>query len=121
MSPYETNAADTAPSAVLRRDCPQCNSKYTDAISLSHGSEEWPMVQCRICDFIYLTRAPRYEELSTTRAWEKTSIIENFLTQVPVKHEVAEGPTVFNALKIEIDDKTRKAVSALPIQRYLEE
>ena len=77
MSPYEIEAADTAPSAVLSRDCPQCSSKYTDAISLQHGSEEWPMVRCRGCDFIYLTRAPRYEELSTNLAWEKTSIIED--------------------------------------------
>lgn len=51
---------------------------------------------------------------------EKTSIIKQFLTQVPVKHEVADGDTVFNALKIEVDDKTRKAVRVEQIQRYLE-
>ena len=51
---------------------------------------------------------------------EKTSIIKNFLTQVPIKHEVADGETVFNALKIEIDENTRKAVSVEQIQKYLE-
>lgn len=33
---------------------------------------------------------------------KKEEIIENFLTQMPVKHTVAEGPTVFNAVLIEI-------------------
>lgn len=51
---------------------------------------------------------------------EKKAIIENFLTQVPVKHEVAGGDTVFNALKIEIDDKTGKALSVEQIQKTLE-
>ena len=52
---------------------------------------------------------------------EKQCIIENFLTQVPVKHEVADGPTVFNALKIEVDDSTQKAIAVTRIQRYLDE
>jgi 2',3'-cyclic-nucleotide 2'-phosphodiesterase len=51
---------------------------------------------------------------------EKESIIQHFLTQLPVTHEVASGPTVFNAVKIEIDDKTRKAVSIIHLQQYLD-
>lgn len=51
---------------------------------------------------------------------EKKSIIQNFITQVPVKHEVADGDTVFNAIKIEVDDNTKKAISVEQIQRYLE-
>ncbi len=51
---------------------------------------------------------------------EKESIIRNFLTQVPVKHEVAHGETVFNAIKIEVDPHTRKAVSMEQIQKYVE-
>lgn len=47
---------------------------------------------------------------------EKAAIISHFLTQLPVKHEVASGPTIFNAVKIEIDDKTRLATEILPIQ-----
>jgi metallophosphoesterase (TIGR00282 family) len=50
---------------------------------------------------------------------EKKSIIQNFITQVPIKHEVAEGDTVFNALKIEVDDQTQKAVRLEQIQRYI--
>lgn len=52
---------------------------------------------------------------------EKEGIIQNFLTQVPHKHEVAGGDTVFNAIKIEVDPKTRKAVSVEQIQKYLED
>ncbi len=51
---------------------------------------------------------------------EKKGIIEHFLTQMPVKHEVASGPTVFNALFIEIDDTTRKAVKVQRIQRSVD-
>jgi hypothetical protein len=52
---------------------------------------------------------------------EKTGIIRNFLTQVPRKHEVAGGDTVFNAIKIEVDEKTGKAVSVEQVQEYLED
>ncbi len=51
---------------------------------------------------------------------EKGAILEHFLTQLPMKIEVAPGPTVFNAIKIEIDDKTRLATDVLPIQQYLD-
>lgn len=51
---------------------------------------------------------------------EKESIIKNFLTQVPVKHEVADGDTIFNAILIEIDDQTKKAISVEQIQRQVE-
>ncbi len=51
---------------------------------------------------------------------EKTSIIKNFLTQVPIKHEVADGETVFNALKIEVDEQSGHASAVEQIQTYLE-
>ena len=51
---------------------------------------------------------------------EKTAVIKNFITQVPQKHEIAEGETVFNAIKIEVDDTTKKAISVEQIQRYIE-
>jgi hypothetical protein len=51
---------------------------------------------------------------------DKKAIIENFLTQVPVKHEVAAGPTVFNAIKVEIDDNSGRATEVLRVQEYLE-
>lgn len=51
---------------------------------------------------------------------EKEPIIEHFLTQMPVKHEVAHGPVVFNAVKIEVDDSTKQATKIERIQEYLE-
>lgn len=53
---------------------------------------------------------------------EKHSIIKNFLTQVPIKHEVADGDTVFNAIKIETYDtpkseKNNKNIQARSVQQ----
>ena len=50
---------------------------------------------------------------------DKKEIIENFLTQMPVKHQVAEGPAVFNALLVEISDDTGLAIRVERIQKYL--
>ncbi len=52
---------------------------------------------------------------------ETESIIENFLTQIPIKHEVAGGPTVFNATIVEIDENTRLATKIQRVQEYLPE
>lgn len=46
----------------------------------------------------------------------KEEIVENFLTQMPVRHRVAEGPTVFNALLTETDPKTGLARKVERIQ-----
>lgn len=51
---------------------------------------------------------------------EKESIIQHFLTQLPVKHDVAKGPTVFNAVRIGINEDTRKATSITHLQQYLD-
>jgi metallophosphoesterase (TIGR00282 family) len=50
---------------------------------------------------------------------EKKAIIDHFLTQLPMKLDVAGGPCVFNAVKIEIDDKTKLATEILPIQEIV--
>ena len=49
---------------------------------------------------------------------DKKNIIEHFLTQMPVKHEVATGPTVFNAALIEVDDNG-KAKKISRVQEYI--
>ncbi|MGL5831397.1 MAG: TIGR00282 family metallophosphoesterase [Candidatus Altimarinota bacterium] len=50
---------------------------------------------------------------------KKEEIIENFLTQMPVKHTVAEGPTVFNSVLVELDENGL-AKKIERIQRYLQ-
>jgi 2',3'-cyclic-nucleotide 2'-phosphodiesterase len=42
---------------------------------------------------------------------KKEIIIEKFLTAVPISHKVARGDSLFNAVEIEIDIETKKAVS----------
>lgn len=49
----------------------------------------------------------------------KKEIIEGFLTQMPVKHQVAEGPTVFNSLLIDIEETTGLPSKIERIQKYL--
>ena len=58
--------------------------------------------------------------LNSVIGLEKEGIIKHFLTQMPVKHEVAGGKTVFNALKITVDEKTKKALSVEQIQDFVE-
>lgn len=47
---------------------------------------------------------------------DQKSIIEGFVTQRPVKHEVAEGKAYFNALMVETDDKSGLALKVERIQ-----
>jgi len=50
---------------------------------------------------------------------KKEIIIHSFLTQLPVKHEVEEeGTMVFNAVFIELDEKTRKALNVEYVQYF---
>ncbi|TCS76675.1 TIGR00282 family metallophosphoesterase [Pectinatus cerevisiiphilus] len=42
---------------------------------------------------------------------EKEAVIERFKTCRPVRFEPAEGPVVFSALTVKVDDKTNKAVN----------
>ena len=51
---------------------------------------------------------------------DKQLVIDHFITQMPLKIEVASGPCVFNSVKIEIDLKTKLAKSILPIQRIID-
>ena len=51
---------------------------------------------------------------------DKELVIEHFLIQMPLKIEVAGGPKVFQALEIEIDDDSRKAVGLEFIQKTID-
>lgn len=63
-------------SRVVERTCPYCSASAENSSLLPYGNDEWPMVECRQCNFVYLKRAPVYERLSDEFAWEKTSEIE---------------------------------------------
>src|SRR3546814_389950 len=75
----------------IGRDCPLCGDGSGDVERLPYGSRDWPMVKCPDCEFVYLDRAPGYEALSTTLAWERTSKIEDQrrLTERPVSKRLS--------------------------------
>lgn len=49
---------------------------------------------------------------------KKEIIINNFLTQMPARFEVAGGMIQLNAVVLEIDEKTGKTLQITPIQRF---
>lgn len=49
---------------------------------------------------------------------KKEIIINNFITQMPVRFEVATGPIQINAVVIDVDEKTGKANQIITIQRF---
>lgn len=49
---------------------------------------------------------------------KKEIILNNFLTQMPVRFEVASGINQFNAVVLDIDEKTGRARRIVPIQRF---
>ncbi|MGC7872469.1 TIGR00282 family metallophosphoesterase [Desulfosporosinus sp. SYSU MS00001] len=51
---------------------------------------------------------------------KKEIIINRFLTQLPAKFELATGPIQINAVVIDIDEKSGKALKIEAVQRYYE-
>lgn len=50
---------------------------------------------------------------------KKEIIIEKFLTQMPLSHKVANGASILNAVVLEIDTKTKKAVKIKRISKSI--
>jgi 2-polyprenyl-3-methyl-5-hydroxy-6-metoxy-1,4-benzoquinol methylase len=72
---------------VVSRNCPFCSSSAENAKLLPYGNNDWPMLECNRCHFVYLKYAPVYERLSEEFAWEKTSETERLVREErePVK------------------------------------
>jgi metallophosphoesterase (TIGR00282 family) len=51
---------------------------------------------------------------------KKEIVINNFLTQMPARFEVAGGTIQINAVVLDIDEKTGKTRQVTPIQRFLD-
>ncbi|MDA8227895.1 MAG: TIGR00282 family metallophosphoesterase [Desulfitobacterium hafniense] len=49
---------------------------------------------------------------------KKEVIINKFITQMPVKFELASGPIQLNGVVLEVDEKTGKCQSIIPIQKF---
>ena len=61
---------------VQGRDCPLCGADNHAAEPLSYSLDVWDMLACGDCGFVYLDKAPVYEELTENIAWEKTFEME---------------------------------------------
>ncbi len=49
---------------------------------------------------------------------KKEIVLNNFLTQMPVRHEVANGISQLNAVVLDIDEKTGQARGIIPVQKF---
>lgn len=61
---------DVGPIRVMRRLCPQCGTD-NDGVAPAHHRDPWNVLSCTGCGFVYLDRAPVYDELFETMAWRK--------------------------------------------------
>lgn len=52
---------------------------------------------------------------------EVSTVLQKFLTLMPVRFEPAEGDTIFNAIDLEVDEKTGRALSIKRIQEFVRE
>lgn len=59
----------------------------------------------------YITDIGMSGPIDSVLGVKKEIIIEKFLTQMPLSHKVATGDAILNAVEIEIDSETKKAVS----------
>ncbi len=69
----------------------------------------------------YLTDSGMTGPYDSVIGVRKEIILEMFLTQMPVRHEVASGDTQFHSVLIEVDNKTGKATGIFRIRRDLKD
>ncbi|WP_041445355.1 TIGR00282 family metallophosphoesterase [Syntrophobotulus glycolicus] len=66
----------------------------------------------------YITDAGMTGPRNSVLGVKKEIIINNFLTQMPARFDVADGAVQINGVFLEIDSQTGKAKKILPLQRY---
>lgn len=76
------------------RRCPQCDGDEFHVLP-DYSSEEWIVVSCAPCGFVYLSNPPKYDSLVDDFAWEKTRDAE-------VKHRRKSRP-----IRKWLDERTR--------------
>lgn len=67
----------------------------------------------------YITDAGMTGPADSVLGVKKEIIIEKFLTQLPKSHKVASGEMIFNAVVIEIDKKTNRAIHIKRISKII--
>lgn len=66
----------------------------------------------------YITDVGMVGVIDSVIGVEKEPIIEGFLTQMPFKYEIADGPCVLAGVLIEVDEKTKKATEIKQIIKH---
>ena len=61
---------------VVERPCPACGDSASARPERTDTPQEWPLVRCGDCGFVYLSRGPNYNALFLTMAWGKTTQVE---------------------------------------------
>jgi SAM-dependent methyltransferase len=76
---------------IVTRQCPLCDADDGRAIP-GYGEGVWQVAACRACGFVYLPRAPDYEALFSTMAWEKTTVaeVERRAELRPISHRLSK-------------------------------
>lgn len=67
----------------------------------------------------YITDVGMAGPMDSVLGVKKEIIIEKFLTQLPKSHKVASGEMILNAVVIEIDKETRKAVKIKRLSKFI--
>src|SRR5690349_11167944 len=57
-----------------KRDCPQCGAPADKARPLPYGTAAFRVVECTVCDQVFLDRLPPQQEFADERAWEVSSV-----------------------------------------------
>lgn len=57
----------------MHRCCPLCRHDNDATARNAYSSDAWPLKTCAGCGFVYIEKAPVYDELFEEHAWEKSS------------------------------------------------
>jgi SAM-dependent methyltransferase len=60
--------------SIDKRDCPLCGAAPSRARPLQYGTPDFRVVQCEVCDLVFLDRLPPQHEFEDARAWEVSSV-----------------------------------------------
>tara|TARA_B100000953_G_scaffold115968_1_gene95423 strand:+ start:359 stop:1159 length:801 start_codon:yes stop_codon:yes gene_type:complete len=54
-----------------RTNCPSCHVERLNTNKVLHAKEEWSLIQCEQCSFVYMPIVPAYEMMKKDFSWER--------------------------------------------------
>ncbi len=61
---------------IVHRTCPLCEHDNGAQPASRYSHDIWEIKNCSRCGFVYIEKAPDYEELFANMAWERTTKVE---------------------------------------------